>query len=321
VWTDELKINPLGILLSSINPALVYLVERDILGQEPGAIETLWGLPEPLQILKKQRVEVPGLYPGNRPGDEYGENYELLETWKILRVLVEMYGLNRKHPAIQRAAEFIFSCQTGEGDIRGILSNQYMPYYVGAIMEVLIKAGYAQDERIIKGLEWLLSMRQQDGGWIIPLQMYKMQECYRVFNLAPIQPEKECPFSHMASGMVIRAFAAHENYRKSAPAIQAGKLLKSRFFQKDCYTSRQSVDYWFKFQFPFWWTNLLTVMDSLMRMDFPAEDADISKGVDWFIQHQESSGAWQASYGKSQHYDSDLWITYAICRVLKYFLK
>jgi hypothetical protein len=42
-------------------------------------------------------------------------------------------------PTIAKAAEYIFSNQMYEGDIRGILGNQYMPYYHGAILELLIK--------------------------------------------------------------------------------------------------------------------------------------------------------------------------------------
>jgi NAD(P)-dependent dehydrogenase (short-subunit alcohol dehydrogenase family) len=37
------------------------------------------------------------------------------------------------------------------------ISNQYMPYYQGAILELLIKASYADDARIEKGLDWFLT--------------------------------------------------------------------------------------------------------------------------------------------------------------------
>jgi hypothetical protein len=40
----------------------------------------------------------------------------------------------------------------------------------------------------------------------------------------PIPPDKEKPFSHMATGMVIRAFAAHPGFRTSSAAITAGNL-------------------------------------------------------------------------------------------------
>jgi len=173
------------------------------------------------------------------------ENYELLETWRNLRILVEMYGMDRTHPNVEKAAEFIFGCQTEEGDIRGILSNQYIPYYMGAIMEILVKAGYQEDERIDRGYKWLRTIRQDDGGWIIPMAMYKVSDYYSLCQKPPIQPDKSLAFSHMATGMVIRGFAAHPEYRKSDEAIRAGNLLKSRFFKPDVFNSRKSMDYWF----------------------------------------------------------------------------
>jgi len=321
MWLDNLKSNPLGLLLASDNRALIYFTERDLLDVKQERIQDLWELPEPVRLAGKQKPDGSWRYKGKRPGDEYGENYELLETFRNLRVLVEMYGLNNHHPAVKNAAEYIFSCQTKEGDIRGILSNQYAPYYMGAMIELLIKIGYETDDRIHKGFKWLLEMRQDDGGWIIPMMMFKMQDYNSLCNQPAIHPKKDLPFSHMATGMVIRAFAAHPKYRKGQPAIRAGKLLKNRFFKKDAYTSRASVDYWFKFQFPFWWTNLLTVMDSLMRMEFIGGDPDVQKALEWFVQNQENDGGWKSAYGKGEYKASNRWTTYAVCRVLKYFLE
>ncbi|MBM3138191.1 MAG: hypothetical protein FJZ98_08395, partial [Chloroflexi bacterium] len=268
MWKKELQFDPFPALLGTDHRALQFFVERDLLGSKTGSAEFLWDHPQVQKILAKQQMDGSWRYKGNRPGDEFGEAYELLETWKVLRGLVEMYALNRGHPGIERACEFILGYQTDEGDIRGILSNQYAPYYTGAILEILIKAGYIEDTRILRGLQWLLEMRQDDGGWIIPLTMFKMQAYYQLFNQPPVPPDRSRPFSHMATGMVIRAFTAHPIRRKSPEAIHTGNLLKNRFFKKDAFTSRQAADYWVKFQFPFWWTDLLTVMDSLARMEF-----------------------------------------------------
>jgi hypothetical protein len=38
------------------------------------------------------------------------------------------------------------------------------------ISELLIKADYVDHIRVVKSLEWLLQMRQDDGGWAIPLR-------------------------------------------------------------------------------------------------------------------------------------------------------
>lgn len=77
---------------------------------------------------------------------------------------MEQYGFNREHPQAQKAAEFLFSCQTEAGDIRGMLANQYATYYTGAILSLLIQAGYEDDPRVEKAFQWLLHMRQDDGG-------------------------------------------------------------------------------------------------------------------------------------------------------------
>ena len=92
-------------------------------------------------------------------------NYKLIETWRQFRFLVQMYGFTRDNSAGQKAVEFIFSCQTDEGDIRGILANQYTTYYTGAMLFLLVEAGYAYDPRTEKAFEWRLSIRQDDGAW------------------------------------------------------------------------------------------------------------------------------------------------------------
>ncbi len=213
---------------------------------------------------------------------------------------------------------FIFSCQTSEGDVRGILSNQYMPYYMGAILSLVIKAGYGSDKRTIKGLEWLLSMRQQDGGWFIPLQVYKITYLNEVAQKPPILPDRSLPFSHLATGMVLRAFAEHKDYRHRPEVMHAARLLKSRFFKPDAYNDHKRIQYWTRFQFPFWWTDLLSSMDLLQKMGFTRDDLDIQKGIQWFNQNQGDDGLWKASYEKRP--DMHLWVSLAVCRVLKKFL-
>jgi hypothetical protein len=59
--------------------------------------------------------------------------------------------------------EFLFSFQTPSGDIRGILGNQYVPYYTAAMIELFIKAGYSHDDRVKKAFQWFDSIRQDDA--------------------------------------------------------------------------------------------------------------------------------------------------------------
>lgn len=70
--------------------------------------------------------------------------------------MVERYRFTRESMHVGKAAEYIFSFQTTEGDIRGFIGNQYATYYTGYILALLIQAGYVDDPRVEKGMQWLL---------------------------------------------------------------------------------------------------------------------------------------------------------------------
>jgi hypothetical protein len=148
LWLDALEVNPLPTLLAWEDAALPYFVRRDLLDEPTGPVAALWEAAGARRLLQKQQPDGSWRYPGKSYDPETGTHYDLLETYRSLRVLVEMYGVCRDHPALQQAAEYVFAQQTDEGDIRGIIGSQYMPYYHGAILELLIKAGYADDPRI-----------------------------------------------------------------------------------------------------------------------------------------------------------------------------
>jgi hypothetical protein len=327
-WAADLAIgpwvDPLPALLSSGDRALGYFVRRDLLAESVDPVETLWDLPSAQKLADRQQPDGSWRYPG-RNRDRFPEtNYDLLETFRNLRVLVEQYGFHRGHPAIARAADYVFGCQADEGDIRGILGTQYMPYYHAVITELLIKAGYADDARIDQGMVWLLSMRQDDGGWIVPAQAVPAKQKTReLWNAPPILPPRSLPFSHMATGMVLRAFAVHPRYRDLPEARAAAEGLKARFFRPDKYNDRKAPRYWTKFQFPFWWPNLLTALDTLSLMGFSPSDPQIRKGVEWFVTHQQGDGLWLTSYEQAKRpvitakeKSAQLWVALAICRML-----
>lgn len=332
-WTALLKEDPIEPLLNSGNKAIAYFTERDLLLRDAGPIRQVWKLPEAAMILARQLPDGSWRYPCKA---DTGVRYGLIEAWKQLRYLVDQYQMDRSHPAISKAAEYIFSCQAEEGDIRGILANQYAPYYTGAIMSLLIKAGYVDDARIEKGIRWLLEMRQDDGGWVIgspgivglgkltqaeliDLTSNGRRETARSFD-------RSKPFSAAGTGMALRAFAAHPHFRHSEPAVTAAKLLESKFFKKDNWSSYGHPDNWLRFQYPFWWTNLVSALDTLSLVGIPADDSDIRNALGWLAEHQKGDGLWDVSYSKihrapdnSRTQEQRLWITLAICRVFERF--
>ena len=314
-----LAYDPLPPILASRNPALQYLARRDLLDEDVGSPEPLWRLAMVEKILRRQQDDGAWRCPGGtKQQTRRPEDCRQLETYRILGVLVEKYGANRSHPAVRKAAQFLFSCQSREGDFRGIYGAQYSPNHSAAIMELLIKAGYAADRRIAKGFGWLLSIRQNDGGWAIPWVTVGAQ--WRLATLAGpcLQPDRSRPFSHLVTGVVLRAFAADSGLRDSEEAKVAGSLLASRLFRSDPYMGGNTAKLWTKFRYPFWSTDLLSALDSLSLLGFGRTDAQIRSGLDWFRERQQMDGTWQLTLLRAgADKETARWVSLAICRVFK----
>jgi len=329
----QLRFDPTPTLLSSGNEAIVYFTERDVLEQEVAPINNLWQLPEALKTLRNQQPDGSWKYTGKKTVSYPKYHYPLLQTWKTFRVLVEQYEFMKKHHAAREAAEFLFSCQTEQGDIRGMLANQYATYYTGAILAHLIRVGYEDDLRVEKGFRWLISMRQDDGGWTVPILTHKFnrETVHRLTSeyAEPVEPDRSKPFSHNWTDMVLRAFAAHRKYRGCKEARKAADLLKSRFFQPDVYTSYKAASFWVRFLF--WWPNLVTSLDSLSLMGYSRDDPDIRKALNWLVENQLSDGLWRVTYVEGtkegvctrngQTRERQLWLTLTVARIFKRFYR
>lgn len=322
-WRSFLRFDPCPPLLSSGDPALVFFTRCNLLDENPGPVEELWRLSTAARLVSRQQGDGSWRYPGGGKKDQPFTNYTLLETFRVLGELVEQFGFHRDHPAIRAAVEYVFSCQSEDGDLRGILGRQTMPYYHGALLEQVIHAGYGDDARVERGLRWLLDVRQADGGWMVPAQAVPACEKMPAFwNGSAFVAQPHWPSSHLATGMALRAFAAHPAYRMAAEVRRAAGWLKSRFFKADVYNDRKGPIYWTKFQYPFWWPNLLTALDSLAWIGYGVDDRDVQAGLEWFARNQEPDGLWPTGYGSGRRAEPmRQWVGLAVGRVLKRFME
>lgn len=316
-WLRNLNYNPVTSLLKCNNEAILAFVKRDLF-DEAVSIENLWRLAEPQKILKRQKSDGSWTYSGGKSHIRTQENYNQLETYRNLGYLVEMFGFNKQSPAISKAADFLFSFQVDEGDIRGILGNQYTPYYTAGMLELLIKAGYQNNPRVEKAFKWLAQIRQNDGGWAIPLRTRGEKLDIIATHKKTLEPDRSKPFSWLVTGVVLRAYAAHPLYRKSNVAQKAGKLILSHLFKRDNYPDRAGAEYWLRFSFPFWFADLISALDSLSLLGFSKEEPQINKALEWFIKNQQKSGLWELKILKGQNKDIlKLWLSLAVCRIFK----
>ena len=329
-WGAKMRFDPVKPLINCNNPAIRYYARRDLLGEDVEPIQTLWGHAEAKKLLRNQRGDGSWLPAGKNPEKYPAVKYGLIETFRRLRVLVGKYEFNRTHPPVEAAAEYIFTCQTGEGDFRGFYADQYAPHYTGLLAELLVRAGYSDDQRVVRAIEWLIRVQQADGGWVYPplsVGLGWADQVYISGHHADAVPfDASQPSSHNATGMALRGLACHPRFAHTPEARRAGELLASRFFQPDIYRSYEAADNWVRFQYPYWWNNLVMALDSLSRIGFTADHPKVREGLDWLVEHQSPDGLWENSYRKgakkmeTEHAaEGRLWVSLAICRVLKMY--
>ncbi|MGA2820956.1 MAG: hypothetical protein ABSF61_09925 [Anaerolineales bacterium] len=318
IWRKQLEVDAIPSLLAAKSEAIRYFARRDLLGEAVSPVGRLWALPEAERILRRQKADGSWKYPGGKEHVRSREDYNQLETFRLGQ-LNEMYGLDRSHGAVIAAAEFLLAHQTGEGDIRDIFRMQYVPHYTAGMLELLVKAGYAGEARIEKGFRWLLSIRQDDGGWAFPLRAAGVGYAEAVRRPDPIPPDRSKPFSHLLTGVVLRAFAAHPRRRKSQAAHEAGRLLMFRFFQPDKYIDRRDRSYWGKVSFPFWFTDIVSAPDSLSLLGFAPEDPGIKSALEWMRGRQGRNGHFRLELLKASDPELPLWMALAVCRIFKRF--
>ncbi len=78
-----------------------------------------------------------------------------------------------------------------------------------------------------------------------------------------------------------------------------------------------------RFEYPFWWNNLVSALDSLSLMGYSAEEPQIKRALHWLVEHQEASGLWRVSYVRpdapekttAKVQEMKRWVTLAICRI------
>jgi hypothetical protein len=234
------------------------------------------------------------------------------------------FGCTSKDKGIQKAINFLLSTQSKEGDFRGAYLNEYAPTYHALILELLCMFGKDKDQKIQKGFRWFVRNKQEDGGWVIPYRTIDKDELRKRYNLDaqmklnPVKPDKSRPFSHLVTGMVLRAFASSPTWRKSKEAKKAGELIMKRFFKPDAYEDRVLASFWDEITYPFWATDILSCLDALSKIGFSPEEEGIHKALEWLQKRQSPQGYWKSGIQKST-LENHLWVTLAVLGVIKRF--
>jgi hypothetical protein len=132
-----------------------------------------------------------------------------------------------------------------------------------------------------------------------------------------VLPDRSKPSSHLVTGMVLRAFAAHPARRRSPEARTAAKLLAARFYRRDAYGDRNDRSYWDRVSFPFWFTDVVSALDSLSRVGMAAEVPPVRAALEHVRGLQRADGTFAFRLLKGKDPELPLWICLAVCRSLR----
>jgi len=86
----------------------------------------------------------------------------------------------------------------------------------------------------------------------------------------------------------------------------------------DKYPDRKDKKYWERVSYPFWFTDIISAMDSLSLIEIKKSNPHIQDGLDFLIKKQNNKGLFDLKIVRGSDKDLKYWICLAICRLFKY---
>lgn len=301
-WKELLKADPIPQMFEMKDDGLKNRIERDILGTVTGPEKPVSNDSHYKTLIRRQKPDGSWRESGRKKNEA---NWTFITTLRSLYYLLDL-GADYKDETFDGGARFLIGTQTPAGDYRGAYGEDIpSPNYTGMVADVLFRGGEPYYESAIAGLEWLVDIRQNDGGWAIP---------------GLRSDSKKDPSSHVVTGMALRAFPSDPENRYSKEARKAGKLLAKRIFKADNYPDRRQPEYWGKLSYPFWFTDALSVLDVLGKLGFGLDEGRMQRAFDWVLKQQDPEGFWKTDFRRNKM-EPDPWLTYAALCVIKFFAE
>ena len=289
-WRARLASDPIPRLLREGTPSVLARVRRDLIDDsEAPQADEISGYPEVKALIKK--VEKDGSFAPKAPDKELGSPKfgKCLATIRTLDRLADL-GLrveagSKVADQLGKIADFILSSQESDGGIGDLVLGESTKgkgkvvalHFHGWALSALCRAGFESDDRIEKGFRFLLSLRQDDGGWA--------WRGVRTDSAAR-------PSSHLITGMVLRAFASAKERRGSREARRAAELLATRFLQPDRYEDRKAPSYWEILSEPRFYTDVLDALDTITSIGLGKENSGVRTAEAYLRSRQSKDGLW-----------------------------
>lgn len=185
----------------------------------------------------------------------------------------------------------------------------------GNVAAALMRLGHRDDSRVKKALDWLLSIRRSDGGWLCPYWKAHIRDRHSCFH---------------GTICALEAFSEVPDSRRSAElkrAIEDGVefLLMHRLYKADHHGYRVINRNWLKSSFPSFYTyDILRGLSVVMKLGY-TKDRRLKDSVRVLISKRRPDGTWLLDSSPNGRMHANIeqagkpskWITLNALRVLK----
>jgi hypothetical protein len=331
-WRSYLRADATAWLLEKSNPSVRYLTLVNILDRKKTDTEAKHAKQEIMlsgvvpKILNKQ---INGSW--SSPGRFYVDKYKGT-VWQLI-ILAE-HEADADNKQVRDACEYILRCSQ-DPDSYGFAYNQrggslggrhseVIPCLTGNMIWSLIKLGYLKDERVEKGIEWIVKYQRFDDGidaqpkgW--PYDRYEM--CWG---------KHSC---HMGVVKALKALSVVPKAQRTKnidDTIRKGcdYLLAHHIYKQSHNLSKTAKPGWLKLQFPLMYqTDILE--NVMILLDLGIRDNRMQEAVDKTISKQNNEGKWNLEGTFNGRFQVNIevkdkpskWITYRALNVLKRYCE
>lgn len=305
--------DPTAWLLEPDNPSVRYLALRHLLGQPEGDPEVQAvraAIPASLLV---QRIFAKQSWDGywGDPASPYLPKYKST-YWTLM--LLGYLGLNRQDERVQRAVEYVFRFQQPVGGfaergedgarqeyryvvqkrlargkeppeeeafVADLLHQSTLSCLTGNVVAALLRLGYADDPRVWRAIDWLVSIQHGDGGWLCPYWKAHIRDKHSCFSgaICALEAFAEIPANQRPPAV------------RQAAARGAEFLLMHHLYRSDHHDWKVINPHWLTLSFPFFWGyNILRGLWVLTRLD--VRDEGMNDALNVLREKRTPEGKW-----------------------------
>ncbi len=330
-WKSFLKADPTNWLLEKDNPSVRYFALSQILDKPRSSSE--------VQEAKKE-IMVGGVVPNilakqndsgywEAPDKFYTAKYKGT-VWQLI-ILAEL-AADGQDSRVKKACEFIIensqdrksggfsawlSVKVGGGRYSGVL-----PCLTGNMVWSLIRLGFLDDQRVKRGIDWIVKYQRFDDGEAYPPKIWPYEKATSCFG------KHSC---HMGVVKALKALSEIPAEKRSAGVIGTIErgveyMLKHHIYKRSHNLSKVSKPGWLRLGFPLMYqTDVLEILGILTSLG--CKDPRMQEAIDWVLSKQDENGMWKLENTFNGRFQTSIerkgdrskWITLNALRALKNF--